>query len=318
MANFDKLLSSLHADFNLVDTDDKIVVNSVTRTFEFPASFNTTIAFEGDINTQLITFVLPATFEGHSLSNCNNKIIRWKNLTSGIEDVSILQNGSADNEYVWRIPPEAFTTAGFIEISITFYDVYNNIIVFSWNTAANQSLKVEKSQESVSGTTLPSKNEILVIDDETKNIIVPQGYNRIVANRGEKGVSYIYLLIKQYVKNINLLDPNTIIELKYITNEINTDGMDSGRIQLSKYSEQGNDNGLVLIKWELPEELTTSFMVSHFSIALMINGSGKIWISNVLDNLMINDSVYKSTGINVDDSDIYTEYIIDANLLEYN
>jgi hypothetical protein len=92
MTNFDELLQNLHdgAGTELVDDSAAIVINE-RRQFEIPADYNTIIAFEGDVNSQIITFEIPQKHENHELSKCKYKQLRWKNLTSGLEGKSTLK-----------------------------------------------------------------------------------------------------------------------------------------------------------------------------------------------------------------------------------
>jgi hypothetical protein len=54
MANFDNLLKELHSNASSTsvseDMDKHIIINS-NRTFTLPEYFNTTIAYEGDVNS---------------------------------------------------------------------------------------------------------------------------------------------------------------------------------------------------------------------------------------------------------------------------
>ena len=90
MANFDDILKELHDSATLVDVDDVIVITP-TRQFKVPAEYNLTIAYSGDVNSQIITFKLPFTHEGHSLFHCKNKKIKWKNTQSKTEGLSTLE-----------------------------------------------------------------------------------------------------------------------------------------------------------------------------------------------------------------------------------
>jgi hypothetical protein len=69
MASFDEILAKLHDNSLLKDTDGVITITP-TRQFKVPAEYNLTIAYSGDVNSQIITFKLPFTHEGHSLFDC--------------------------------------------------------------------------------------------------------------------------------------------------------------------------------------------------------------------------------------------------------
>jgi hypothetical protein len=126
MATFEDMLAKLHGDGSafLNDTNDFIKVD-LQRKFIVPEGYDTVLAYEGDINSQIVSFELPLNYEGHNLSSCKYKKIRWKNLASGTEGInslSILEYDAANLFLQWVVPPEAFVKAGTIEISISFYD----------------------------------------------------------------------------------------------------------------------------------------------------------------------------------------------------
>jgi hypothetical protein len=131
--NFGALLDSLHkgaaTSANLTDSDlPQVILINARREFVVPRDYNTVIAYEGDVNSQVITFDCPLTHEGHNLSDCEHKQIRWVNQASGVEgnnelDVSIVN----DRQHLsWRVPPEAFTKSGRLQFSISIYDLDEN------------------------------------------------------------------------------------------------------------------------------------------------------------------------------------------------
>jgi hypothetical protein len=90
---FDDLIKELHSGkggAELVDTEPTPVMVDSKRHFVIPENYNTILAYEGDVNSQIINFKLPRHHEGHDLSLCTFKALRWKNLTSNIEDWSTL------------------------------------------------------------------------------------------------------------------------------------------------------------------------------------------------------------------------------------
>jgi hypothetical protein len=91
--DFNKLIDGLH-DSTLKDSDfsDSSLTISIDekRKFVIPNNYNTIIAYENDVNSQIITFDCPARHENHDLTQCNNKKLRWKNLSSLIEGMSDL------------------------------------------------------------------------------------------------------------------------------------------------------------------------------------------------------------------------------------
>lgn len=277
MANFDKLLKSLHDDGQGEDTD--MIVGSATanlkvdakRQFSVVGDFDTIIGYEGDINSQIIVIELPETHAGHQLSSCTNKELKWKNLSNGAEGISTLTKKSSAL-YEWEVPADIMAAAGTIEIYISFYDKSGEHLAFAWNTAPYSGLSIGKTMSSV-GSYLPARDEILLIDEETRNIIAPAGYNNIVGNFGEAGVSNIYFLVNRHLgknkdKNINTMSaevtlyvviPNIMAAKATITNK-----------ELYSAEIEGHSEGLVLLTWEVPKQITSNAnaYIGKFDIAI--------------------------------------------------
>jgi hypothetical protein len=133
MANFDDILNTLHTNATLSDDEMKnttnlhpIVVTS-RRAFEIPNDYNLVLGCAGDVNSQIVTFRLPKYHEGHDLSQCDKRKIKWKNLASGAEgdsDLTKKTTTAAETwDVTWEVPPALMTVAGNIEIAITIYDI---------------------------------------------------------------------------------------------------------------------------------------------------------------------------------------------------
>jgi hypothetical protein len=215
MANFDEILNKLHNSATLSDTEaDTPIVITTKRTFEVPQGYNTVIAHEGDVNSQIITFRLPLTHENHKLSECAYKRLKWKNNKSLIEGTSNLTIKSVDEsgltfDVIWEIPPEAFTAAGALEISISLYDISDGKIAFSWNTPTFTGFSVGSAFTAIGEVNLseiyvPAADEILFINDESRQIVTPVGYNNVFCNYGDMGTSTIYFRVKRKIKGIDL------------------------------------------------------------------------------------------------------------------
>lgn len=319
MANFDELLSGIHDSVaDTLTAQSNIIVIDSKRQFN-PVDFDTVIAYEGDINSQIITFQLPKTHENHELAGCTDKILKWKNLVSGIEGTFKLKPISVDEDsehlYLqWEVAPEAFSEAGNIEISISFYDYIGEALVFSWNTGIYSELSVGKSNAAV-GYNLPAKNEILMIDKDTKQILAPAEYNNTICNFGDVGVSTVYFLTERYLGKNNSLDvmeENTTINLYIILNG-HRRKQDIPKDKIRLYTAENSyreKDGLVLIEWDVPSEITSNetFGAGNLEVAIefMTNDKGvKRWLSNPYRNLKINPSIVQ---INVEPGDpILTE-----------
>lgn len=326
--NFESLLNSLHANAALTDSaeiDNYVEINS-KRQFVISPNFNTIIAYEGDINSQIITFKSVRYSDGHDLYACQNHEIRWKNLASGIEGTSKLLVTEADIEdnifYAkWEVPSELCTSAGSIEISIAYYDrlklkidtdIQTGPVVYSWNTSSYTGLSIGKSMDSV-GFQFPAKNEILSINKETRIIVAPVGYNNIVCNYGDIGVSTLYFLIDRYIggKNkIDIFNDNTKIAIyvtlngkKIIVYSDDQHGNYLGPIHKTLYTGEipnRSQEGMVLITWPVPEKVTRNDDVysGTFEIAIEFFTDELAWYSSSYNLLQIGKG---ASTVSVDD-----------------
>lgn len=308
MTAFDDMIKDLHGtnESTLADPAVKdgepieyIRIGS-NRIFEFIGDFNKTIAYEGDVNSQIITFELPTIHEGHQLYSCNYKTIRWANKnagTDGVEDLIPIENTDTATalKLQWVVPPEAFLKAGPIDISISIYDLKGDKIAFSWNTPICSELKVQSAGDlAISG--LPKKTEVLTVDFDTKKIIVPSGYNTTIANLGDENTSIVYFQMDRCLRLINnteiaLDDGKTTISLlavlkdKYFTEQL-TD------IQ-PIFVDESYGEGMVLVEWQVPPEITNNTLgyTGAFSIMISIKSGDKIWNSSPLGLLTIGSTL---------------------------
>ena len=118
MANFDSILAGIHAGVVKIEDKDDVITISDKRTFEVASDYNTVLAYAGDVNSQIVTFEIPESHEGHDLSQCECKKLKWKNKGSGAELFTYVVNWQATDGvlYMFNI------TAGAGEIvEITLY-----------------------------------------------------------------------------------------------------------------------------------------------------------------------------------------------------
>lgn len=309
LKDFSTLIGSLHNSAKLTDSvgDDTILIVNNKRQITAGKDLDTVIAYEGDINSQIITIKINRTYDAHDLSLCAYKELRWKNLGSGVEGISNLiedkTNTSTDFLYLsWEVPSDACTQAGILEVSLTFYDKSGEFIAFAWNTAKYTGLSIGKTIESVNFA-FPPKDEILVIDKDTKNIVAPVGYNNTICIYGDEGVTEVYFLVNRYLGKRNDLDifaPDAIITVYVVIKDkqgrCSTDD-EVSLIAKQLYTEEisnRNQEGLVLVRWSVPNGITAgSLGPGSFSIMLCFEQNGKKWYTNTYPNLAIGNSLFQ-------------------------
>jgi hypothetical protein len=241
--------------------------------------------------------------------HCGHKELKWKNLSNGAEGISalVVKNSEPKNDepkddepkddeptlYEWRVPADIMAAAGTIEIYISFYDTVgtepNTQIAFAWNTASYSGLSIGKTMSSVSSY-YPARDEILLVDEETRNIIAPPGYNNTICNYGDLGVSEVYFIVNRYLGKNHKLD---VLNEKTKTNIVvginGKKGIDSGsNITKNLYSvNSGSDNyeGMVLLKWSVPPGVTGGVGPGQLEIAVYIYNNEARWVSNAYNGL---------------------------------
>lgn len=335
MTTFDELLGELHTNSTITEEFNKsnMIKINTKRQFIVPSSFDTIIAYEGDINSQVVSFECINMYDGHELAKCQFHDLKWKNLSSGVEGTSKfnIKDVNDDRFYAtWEVPSDLCTQAGTIEISLSFYDKNESgAVVYSWNTASYSGLSVAKSMDSV-GFDFPAKNEILFIDKETKNIVAPQGYNNTICNYGDVGMTHVYFLISRYLgknNNFDIFGDNVKIFVYIIINghrvahEIELKKLYTTEILDRKYE------GLVFFDWEVPKEITAGDYGAHnFQISIECNEQNekgeitKRWFSNTYTGLKIGNSMFEldvEPGAPAMTVDIVHE-MIDQYFVNYN
>lgn len=324
MASFDEMISKLHSQITddglLADPKGIITVNE-KRQFILPNNFNPIIGYEGDINSQIITFDFPKIDEGHDLSGCQNKIIKWSNSQSGLEGRNRLKtiSGSTDGRQLlqWNVEPDVFAKAGTIQITISFYDKDSSgKVAFQWNTASFSGLSVVATDQGV-GFFEPAENEILFISEETRRIIAPQGYNNVVGNYGDIGVSNVYFRTKRKIKGIDLLDNNTVTKIRC---NLNGDVV-VYELEVTPYSTQIDEtDGLVNIIWKVPSEITANDQnyAGPFSIEVDFETKNqeKVWRTSTYNGLIIGSDVFQIAEDYIKNPDRY--YVLDGELYHDN
>jgi hypothetical protein len=274
MADYEQIIAGIHTDTDeasgyIIDEHDYIQIDRGTRMLSLPEGFNATVAYAGDINSQIVKFLCPKTYDKHSLANCSKHEIRWYNTGSGISSTSPLHFGENVGEYftlAWPIPPEATTKNGVLEIVISIYDEVDEIIKYQWNTAPFRSLLVGETLENVD-VKAPEKNKILTLNTNTRKITLPSGYNTTIATQGDVGITEVYIETSRYIGGMDLLDEkvNTIIRWEDSQGVVHSENCATSKM----YSIIEEDD-LVLITWR-PSPALINHYAGMFSFYVLIN-----------------------------------------------
>lgn len=303
---FDQLITELqgtHPDGNPVSTVtdglERIYIDE-KREFSLSDGFNTIIAYEGDVNTQIISFEQKignknwVAEDGYSLGDCEFKKLTWVNKEAKTRGVCDLEDQG--NVMAWYVPAEALAKAGTLEVSLSFYDLNDDGKVgFAWNTGTFSQLKVASTMDTINsypfaeGLRIPNKDEILFINLEGRNIVAPKGFNTTVANFHEIGLASVYFQMNSQYKDWILTPDNITIDIlsiigenKVITNITNEEIF---------FAPGTPGDSMLCFKWDVPPAVTTG-LKGAFTIAIIIksNDETKIWRSSPYRDLIVGET----------------------------
>lgn len=310
MASFDEILKDLHGEgieVTTKDADGKITITP-QRTFSIPGGYNTVLGYVGDVNSQIVTFEIPRYHEGHDLSLCSKRKLKWKNLTSGVEgnnDLTPVEGGETESSWsaTWEIPPEAMTQAGTLEIAISLYDISNDIVAFSWNTATYKGFTIGETfihtGDGWGEKALPAKDEILSIDIEGRQIVAPAGYNKIICNYGDIGTSKVFFIVNRYIRGIDIMDGAAAVYVNIAYQTTTSDWIEIPKTAITYYSQNSNK---VVMCWDVPSSITNNNQryIGNINISLKfeekIGGQiNKRWVSSSFTQLSIGPSLLIDT-----------------------
>jgi hypothetical protein len=320
MANFDSILAGIHAGAVKIEDKDAVITISDKRTFEVASDYNTVLAYAGDVNSQIVTFEIPESHEGHDLSQCDYKKLKWKNKGSGAEGVSdLIPDSTNKRKLKWEVPPAAMTQAGALEIAISIYDIDDSgRVAFSWNTAPYAGFSIGVSFTDI-GTAweneeLPAKNEILVINTEDRTIVAPVDYDTLIANFGDKGTSKVYFSIDRNARGIDLLNENALINVNAIFGgDISAKYPIQNTTDNKPIKAMPDNEEQLLITWEVPDAITnnSAYYTGNIAIALSLELGDKRWTTSVFSKLQIGASLLLSdiSGITERNEEIVGEAI---------
>lgn len=150
--NYEYLINELSHSEALVDVEQPISINVLTRQCELPEKFNKQIGVIGDHKSNLVTFQCDRYIDGHDISACTKAFVKWNNVgakTTGaymIKDRTVLEEDENKIQFHWEVESDCTTASGALEFQICFLD-YNNegtIVTYRWNSNPNSQLSIGK------------------------------------------------------------------------------------------------------------------------------------------------------------------------------
>lgn len=145
-------MSHIHSVY---DTDTHFIIDGTSREVSNATETKKAI-FQGDHNSERLTFQLPRTIDGHDMTECNAVLVHWNNIdaetreqVSGSYAVKDLKAYEKDEEVAilsWLIDGNATTKVGVLAFSIRFSCVDDDSnVTYAWNTAIHTELMVKDS-----------------------------------------------------------------------------------------------------------------------------------------------------------------------------
>lgn len=142
----------------VADSDHEFLIDATTRQMDNQGS-KKLYFIQGDINSERLTFKVPATIEGHDMSKCTSAQggrveIHFTNTSStGVgknERMTILDDlapSAKDEGYLtcsWIVPYEATEFAGSLVFSLRFICLNGTTVEYAWNTAVYSAITIQK------------------------------------------------------------------------------------------------------------------------------------------------------------------------------
>lgn len=129
---------SLSVD-DLIDSEQPIIIDALTRNLTIQSNFNKQIAVEGDLSANEITFVCDRYIEGYDVFSADSAYIIWNNKAAGTEDAYLVTNRELNEtdtfKFSWLISREVAKKAGTVECSVCFIDYADadrTLISYKW------------------------------------------------------------------------------------------------------------------------------------------------------------------------------------------
>jgi hypothetical protein len=200
--NFDELIQGIHHGDNVVsDSEPAIIIDGYKRTLTPETGFNTQIGVTNDYNTNEITFKCDKIVDGHDLSACKNKAIKWHNPVSnmmGSDALEMIESDETTFTMTWHVPPEATTKAGTLRIAICFCDIDGNgKIVYKWNSLVYSGLQVAQGMDNIAIAGVPLSS-IIDVNVYNRSITLPAEFNTTIGIQGAYGTAKLIFRINRF------------------------------------------------------------------------------------------------------------------------
>lgn len=293
--NFDELIQGIHHGDKVVsDSEPAIIIDGYKRTLTPETGFNTQIGVTNDYNTNEITFKCDKIVDGHDLSACKNKAIKWHNPVSNMMGSDALEMTESDETtftMTWHVPPEATTKAGTLRIAICFCDIDdNNKIIYKWNSLVYSGLQVAQGMDNIAIVGVPLSS-IIDVNVYNRTITLPADFNTTIGMQYAYGTAKLTFRVNRFFNDWDFTEEDTEGQVLYIV------GGDQKFTKLSDYriieSLSGNiKDDWIEFDWKVPKEIFDYSGNFSMAIGFVSVERRKAWRSKELTTLNIEPSAF--------------------------
>lgn len=146
-------------EHSVYDTDPHFVIDKDTRTITL-GSKSKTVIMQGDHNSTIVSFDMPAIIDGHEMILCDDVKIHYTNIAGservediyGVTDLDYIDDVDKETlAFTWKITNNATRLVGALNFSVKFRcttvdpDTQEVIVDYEWNTAICTALSVSSS-----------------------------------------------------------------------------------------------------------------------------------------------------------------------------
>lgn len=305
---------------SLEDTEGHLVLDGITRIITPAEGFSTLIGTTDDVNTNIVTFDIPETIEGHKIVECGRHIVKWHNIASGDKGTSDLIRLDAETPTMWQwiVPAEALTAAGAVKISLCFYDTDGSQnIVYRWNSLPYNGLTVGQGMDEI-GTDIVPLDEIIMLDLRTRKISVPDALNKELGKEGESALTTLRFRCDRYYQDIDFGDNARVTIFWRNSNKEGTFCTDTEDISIRLIQTYSGTGELIEFDWSVSQALVNAGAGDiSFSVSLIkATGDDKfiVWYSDTCEEFYIGSTI---TSGDLPEADEGAElYIVDGQKLD--
>lgn len=135
------------------DSDEHYTIDPISRSITNVTSKKVAL-IQYDHNSEVISFDIPKTIEGHDMTLCNDVKIHFINTGSGsrfknadiyvVNDLCVMDTDPDKVVFTWTVPASATQYSGSLVFLVTFQCIdENNAVTYRWSTDVNNTISIK-------------------------------------------------------------------------------------------------------------------------------------------------------------------------------